>query len=432
MRLEAPQLSTPARRSGPFYGWYIVGSAFLANVAFSEQFNASFGVFLQQMGAETGWARSALVGAKTLSRFPEVLVLPFLGPMIDRYGGRRLMLVGALLYGGAMMALSQVQDIWQLYLFLGVLVPLGGAGFGGIVVGVAVSNWFVSRRGRAVGIAAMGTSFGTMVTPLAASALIEGWGWRQTWLVLGLSAFILVIPAMILIRRRPEDLGMHPDGIGPEDAAIRLSAHERERRSDLLAADVRWTRRQLIGTPVLWLISIAWGVAGFALAGSQLHMVPFLQEQGYPLVLAAGAVSLRATLGLLGNPLVGYLAERVPIRLIASIQFVVAGLGVALWLLPPSPLSLLVGLLLVGLASGGSQVALELIWATFFGRLSLGTVRGMSFPIQAALTATGPITVSLLYDGSGSYQIGFTVMALVALLAAGLLLFARPPRQLAS
>lgn len=428
MQPESARPDAPApRKSGLFYGWYIVGSAFLANVAFSEQFSPSYGVFIYHMGQETGWGRTALAGVKTLARLPEAFLLPFLGPILDRYGARWLMLGGGIAYGLCLALVSTVTEIRQLYLYMGILVPIGGAFFGGVVPAVVVANWFVSRRGRALAIVAMGTSFGTMVTPLAVSAMIEAWNWRVAWIALGLISVLLVIPAVVFVRRRPEDVGLAPDGLDPSDAA-RL-APPRGQRAALLAADRTWSRREILRSRFLWVTAGAWGVLGFALASTHLHMIAFFQDLGHPLLFAAGAVSLRSAIALATNPLWGLTLDRTPPRMVASVLFVTTAAALAMWLLAPSAPALFAGLVLFGVTSGGTQVTAEVIWASHYGRLSLGAVRGIAFPIQTTVTSLGPLTLGLLYDFSGSYASSFALMAIACVLCAGLLHLVQPPKR---
>lgn len=406
----------------------MVAASFLANIAYSEQFSASYGVFIYHIGATTGWGRTVLAGAKTVGRITEALLAPFVGPLVDRYGARWLMVGGGIVFGIGFMLVATVDQLWQLYLYFGVLAPIGGVCLGGFVTTVAIANWFVSKRGRAIAIANMGMTFGTTLLPLLASAMIEGWGWRGAWFAMGVMILILTIPAGFLVRRRPEDLGLHPDGVAPGLTQLsNQSEAERRRREALLAADVRWSRRQVLRSPLMWIIVFSWGIAQFAMASTTLHMVPFFQDLGYSLLLAAGAVSLRSGIALVGNPVWGYVVERVPIKPVASLHFTLTGLGVAMWLLPPSDTTLLAGIVLFGLGASGSQIVSEIIWANFYGRVSLGTVRGIAYPVQTMFAALGPLIVGLLYDLSGSYQSSFAIMLAGCALSAALIQLARPP-----
>jgi MFS family permease len=314
---------------------------------------------------------------------------------------------------------------------MALLMPLGSVCLGGFVTTVVFSNWFVSKRGRAIGIVGMGTSVSTMLLPLASSAMIESWGWRTAWAVMGIGVMVLVIPAALFVRRRPEDIGLRPDGVdvAAEASPVRLTAVQERRRERLLAADVVWTRAEVLRSPTLWTMVFAWGIAWFSVAGTNLHMVAFFVDLHYPLAIAAAAVSLRSAVALVANPMWGYLVERFPVKLMGSLQFTLAATGIAMWLLPPSPPTLIIGLILFGFGNGGSQVVAEVIWAEFFGRISLGTVRSVSYPLQTAFSALGPIVMGLMYDTSGSYQSSFIVMVAGSLLAAALVQLARPPRR---
>jgi MFS transporter, OFA family, oxalate/formate antiporter len=414
-----------------FYGWYIVAAGFLANIAYAEQFNATYGVFIQPVGAELGWSRTALAGVKTVSRIPEAAIAPFIGPLVDRYGSRWFIVVGGLIFGAGLMLASTIQEIWQLYLYMGILMPLGAAGLGGFVMTTTISNWFVSKRGRAVGIVGMGSFFSTMVLPPLASFIIENQGWRQAWFSMGVLALLLVIPAAVVVRRRPEDVGLTPDGVPPAEAQATpiLTQAEQTRREELLAADVIWTRREILRTPLMWCMVFAWGFSGFALSATNLHMVPYFLDLGYPITMAAGAVTLRATMAFLGSGIWGYLLDRLPIKLAASIQFGLIASGLALWLLPPGIPTILAGLFLMGSGVSGTQVAAETIWAGFYGRLSLGTARGVSYPIQTVMASLGPIVFGLIYDLLGSYQGAFGFTAVGCVISALLVQIAPRPRR---
>src|SRR5437773_5449620 len=148
-----------SERTGFFYGWYIVGAGFLANLAYSEQFAAAYGVFIYHLGTNMGWGRTLLAGVKTTGRLAEALAAPMIGVLVDRYGARWIMVGGGIASGFALMLAATVDEIWQLYIYIGLLAPLGGVCLGGFVTTVAVANWFVLRRGLAVAIATMGMSF---------------------------------------------------------------------------------------------------------------------------------------------------------------------------------------------------------------------------------------------------------------------------------
>ena len=423
----AVKAAGPAKRR-VFYGWYVVAAGFVANIAYAEQFSAPYGVFIQHIGASTGWSRTALAGVKTVGRLTEALLAPFIGPVIDRYGARWLMAAGGLVAGVALIVVAAVEELWQLYLLLGILAPLGGVCLGGFVVSVTIANWFIARRGRAIGLANMGMSFSATLLPLAASLLIELWGWRGAWIAMGVMTIVLAAPAAVIFRRRPEDLGLLPDGaLNPAPTSAPHSTQRPRHSGETPIGDVVWTQREVLRSQAMWVLVLSWGFTQFAMAGTVLHMVPFFQDLGYPLVLAAAALSLRSGIALAGTLVWGFALERLPLRPAASLQFILTGLGVGMWLLPASEWSLLAGIIFFGMGASGSQVVAELIWASYYGRLSLGTARGIAYPIQTVFAAVGPLVVGLLYDVSGSYRSSFAIMVVGCLTSAALIQLARHP-----
>jgi MFS family permease len=276
----------------------------------------------------------------------------------------------------------------------------------------------------------MGSSLATATMPLFGAFIIENWGWRQAWVVMGSIVLLLTLPAVILVRRRPEDLGMHPDGLEPGVVPSRPpSEREQRRRQQLLAADVVWTRRQVLRTPAFWIMVFSWGLAGLAVTATNLHLIPYVLDLGYPLVIAAGAVSVRATAMLIGAPIWGFAVDRVPIHAAACGQFICKALSMLLFLVTPTPVGLVVALLMYGIGNAGSSVVQETIWGNYYGRISLGTVRGIVYPLQTFLAAFGPLVMGLLYDLSGSYNSSWAFLSLGFVAAAILILQSRPPRH---
>lgn len=420
---------TPPKKKGIFYGWWVVASCFLANFGYAEQFNTSYGVFVAALSSDMGWARTALAGVASGGRLTEAVFSFFLGPVVDRHGTRWLIGLGGLVVAAAFVASALIGQVWQLYALKSVVMAAGAVCLGGFI-GVTVCNWFVVRRGRAVGILHMGSFLATGVMPLTAAAMIEAWGWRGAWLVMGLMVLVLTLPAVILVRRRPEDMGLHPDGIAPGEAAARpVSQREQRQREALLAADVVWTRAEVLRTPIFWICVFAWGLSVSAIAGTNLHLVPFFQELGYPLTIAAAALALRAASGLIGSPIWGLLLERAPLNVAASLPFACTGVALLLFVLVPTTTGFVIGLFVYGIGVSGNFVAQETIWANYFGRTSLGLVRSIANPPLIVFSATGPLALGLVYDLTGSYQLAWLGLAFGFGISAILVQFSKPPRH---
>jgi len=410
-----------------FYGWYIVAVALVAQfVAVGTQTYAST-VFLKPMTQDLGWTRSQFSAVQTVSTVVMGVVGFVIGALIDRRGPRRLMLIGGVVCGAALIATSRVEDLWQFYLARGVAQTIGNALLGSLVVNVTLSKWFIARRGMAVAIASSGVSLGgVLMTPLV-SAIIDQWGWRDAWVALGVMVWVLVLPSAMIMRRAPEDYGLHPDGMTPEQA---LTFSQAKRRLSSVS-EVQWTRHEAVRTKTIWLIIAAYGIANIGIGAMLLHMVPFLTDHGWTRSEAALLYSIQAWVALLSKPAWGVLMDRFHPRFLSAFGFVVAAIGVLAILAAAhsgSWIPLAAALALWGLGIGGSIPLQETVWANYFGRQHLGSIRSIAMPFSIIFGAGGPLLAGLLYDGSGSYTLAFILFAAFWLIGFVLILLARPPR----
>src|SRR5437879_3070049 len=197
-----------------FYGWYIVGAGFFANVASSFALASTLSIFLKPLTADLAVSR----GVFSLLRSGEGLigagVAPLVGQLVDRYGGRWLLAIGAVIVGDGYLLLGQVESFTQFVVVRLTFVTLGDAMMGSMVVNIIIAQWFLRRRGRALAFSSMGIGFAKVCMPIVAASLIVWLGWRQTWMVFGLVTLVLgVVPALLFMRRSPEEMGLLPDGI---------------------------------------------------------------------------------------------------------------------------------------------------------------------------------------------------------------------------
>jgi MFS family permease len=402
-------------------------AAICANFAYAEQYNSSYGIFVRAVGNDMGWSRSVMSGVQTIGRLPEVFLPVLLGPVVDRHGARWLVGAGGLVVGGAFMTLALIQEVWQLYLIRGFITAAGSVGLG-TFLGITVSNWFVAKRGRALGFLSMGNAAANGVMPLLAAWLVEQWGWRVAWFWLGVLVMLLVVPAMICFRRRPEDVGLHPDGVDPgADEQQPRSAREQRQRAELLAADVVWTRGQILRQPTFWFVSFAFGISYFALSATNLHLIPFLNDLGYALTIAAAAIGLRAMIGFVGSPGWGFALERISLRYLVAVPFIFQALAMLPFLLLPTTEGLILAMVLYGIGYAGTIVMAEFVWAYYFGRLSLGAVRSVYLPINQFLGAVGPLVAALMFDHFHTYDQVWVLLIVGFAMAAVLVQLARRP-----
>jgi len=403
-----------------YYGWYIVAVAFVASMMSSGVQAYTLGVFLKPMTEDLSWTRTDISIGQTVSTVVTGLLAFVVGPLLDRRGGRGLMVAGAFIGGLGFMALGSMQELWQYYVIRGGLITVGSVGMGALVVNVAVSNWFVRMRGRAVAISAMGISVSALVLPTLSTSLMNTYGWRTAWVIIGGAIWVVVIPlAWLLMRRRPEDYGLYPDGdIDPPGRTAQRVEQ---------AGDDVWTRSEVVRTRTLWMLIATFGLGQMGLGAVLLHLIPYLTDTGFSPGEAARGFGMIGAAGLLSKPLWGFGLERMPTRLLAAGEFLLMGLGIALTLVVTGTLAMYVAIFVIGLGIGGVVTVQEVVWANYFGRLSLGTVRGVGRPFTIVSSAGGPVFAGAAYDIGGSYEPAFVVFIGTYLFAALLILVTPRP-----
>ena len=416
-------LATVLARRRLYYGWYIVAVAFLVNFV-SLGINASaVGVFIKPMTEELGWSRGFFSLAVTLGSLIAAPLALAIGPIVDRRGARGMMLLGGFVIGAGTIALGFVHAQWQFLLLRTVLAPLAMAGLGQLATQVTVSNWFIKKRGRALGITIAGSPAGGMVTVLLATYLISALDWRRAWMVLGVVAWALILPATaIFMKRRPEDLGLLPDGEPPDIGA--------GPQKPAPPPEVTWTRREAMRTPALWLLAFGFPLGFLAATTLTQHLIPYLTDIHLSRETAAFMMTLIFVTSMAVKPIAGIVAERVPPKHILAYMYALLGAGIGLLLMVgANKVALYFIVTFLGTAWGGIVVLQALLWANYFGRPSLGLVQSLAMPVSAALSPLGPVLAGYVWDITGSYRVIFTAYIAAEALAVVLVLLARPPRK---
>jgi len=413
-----------------FYGWYIVGVGILVNIAGTFAFSSTLSIFLKPITEELGVSRGAFSLIRTFEIGVAAFVVPLLGPWIDRHGGRGVLVLGVLMEGTGMLLSSLVQSFWQFVVVRCSLVIAGEALLGSLVINVTIAQWFVRKRGRAMGIANLGTGVAKLSIPLAAASLFVGVGWRSTWAIFGIVAPLLVVaPALLFVRRKPEDMGLRPDGDPPllnENERITSPSVAAQRTSLEGAA---WTRSQALRLPTFWLLVITFGIASVGIAGLNLHIFSYVTDIGYSPVVAASFMSTIAFTQLGSTLAWGMLADKFDIRIVSCVQFLIQGVGLITAITSQQIQQTYVGFFLYGTGLAGSFVLREVIWANFFGRHSLGTVRGLSLFFSNLFAASGAPFFGFLHDRTGSYDLSFAIFAGALFTSACLILLVKRPQE---
>ena len=426
----SPLLEQPVKRKPLFYGWVVVFVGFLAHIASAFSISSTLAVFLKPLSADLGISR----GTFSLIRSGEILIgaaaAPVVGTLIDRFGGRWLMAAGGLISGAGFICLGQARDFTQFMLVRWLLISPGDSLMGSMVVNVSIARWFVRMRGRALAIAGMGHGLAKVCMPMAAATLMLYVGWRGSWVVFGFFALLLVVaPALLFMRRSPEEMGLLADG-GPVEVRETAIKPPKRRYAKRTGADnVEWSRGEALRTPVFWLIASTFGVAQIGVTGLNLHVFSYVTDKGHPTLVAASVMSIIAVMQF-STPIVwGMLADRMDNGILNMAKCALQGTGLLLALSLPGMAPLYAGFFIYGIGMGGTAILAETIWADFFGRISLGKIRGMGSLVTSLFSAGGPPFFGLLFDYTESYYLSFSIFIGMLFVSAVLSLCLRPPTK---
>ena len=410
-----------------FYGWYLVGVSLISGAFQTGVGIWGVSVFVSPMEDELGWSRTSFMLALTIRTALTGLLSPAVGPWRDTKNGPRvLMLVGSIIMGTSLIALKYVDNLWQFYLFFGVFGSIGALGSGGILTQTILPKWFIRRRGKALGIASMGGGMGPLFFPIGILALVTWLGWRDAWFVLGMLALVLLVPMSFLVKTRPEDMGLLPDGseetMEPEETTINPEVTRREGR------EFSFTGKQALNTSAFWLIIFAFALGGLGQQGFQSNWLPYLEGKGISASTGAWAITVYGVCSVSARIIWGTLADKKSIRHLIVIQSLLTATSVLVLIYVLGPIMLFFFVIFFGLTMGGSFILRPLIVANYFGREHIGAITGYMRPFQALTGAIGPVAVAAAYDAQGSYFLSFMVVAIGYAFTGAVIGLAAPPK----
>jgi len=428
---EGPPTRNPkpeTRNPRLYYGWVIVAVAALVSLSEVAIFNPVLSLFIPPMSGELGWSRTAISLAATIAAFASGLAGPVFGPIVDRWGPRVLYTFGSVATSLSLLALAFVSSLWQFYLLFlpGRLFSQWATNAGNPVI---VANWFIRQRGRAIGITTLGTRAGMALVPPAAQWVMDRVGWRATWQFLGVFTLVTaVLPSALLLRRRPEEMGLAPDGaVATAPVGEKVPAGSSAEPADPF--EVNWRPKEAIRTAAFWLV-LAVQCQSYLVGGAlNLHHIPHYIAQGLPASEAVLALTAFAILSGVGGVLFALAAERFGVRTTLSLALLWGSLSLfVMRQVETLPLAF-VASSLYGFGFGGMRSLGNLVWSDYFGRRSGGAIRGLTFPAEMAANSLGPLSGGIVFDLTGSYQAALLVYGLLGVSASLFMLTARPPRR---
>ncbi len=423
-------MTDPRQPTGPvsrlarlpfFYGWVVIGTAFIT-MAIGVNARTAFSLLFPPILDEFGWTRGAVAGVFSAGFIASMVFAPITGILLDKYGPRWMMPVGAILTAIGLALATVSTEPWHFYVALGAFVVAGSVFIAYIGHGIFLPNWFARKRGLAIGIAFSGVGIGAIFIFPFLQTLIESAGWREACWALAALLIVVVVPLNIVFQRhRPEDIGLRPDGdTDASDAVRHANGGTPNNIVDRDWTETDWTVRLAIRTARFWWLAVGFFCALFVWYAIQVHQTKYLIESGYDSTLAAFALGLVALFGVAGQISIGHFSDRLGREWGWTISL--SGYAICYVLLvaiESNPSQLLLYLMV------GTQGMMGYGLAAMFGAISIEIFQGRHYgaifgTLNAASTlgaATGPWVFGLTYDLTGSYAPAFWLAAALSLLS---------------
>jgi len=394
-----------------FYGWRVVSGAFIAQMFVLGFFTYSASLMVAPVRAEFGASLEQVMYSLAAGTFLGLLITPVAGIMIDKFPVRGLMVVGSILYCAGLWALANTGSITQYVIVFGVTMAIANAFAGSICSSTVISRWFTVSRGRALGVAALGTSVGGIIVPKLISSMLEESGWRDALEQLAMwSAFIMVPIVVLTIRGKPADVGMSPESTGAASAP--------NPESDQVVS-----LKQILTNPGYWFLGLSLGILFSAYSAILANISPYAIHLGQTEAKAAQLIMAIAITGIIGKLAFGVAADKFSLKagLWVAQGLVIAGL-VILSLEKSSYLYMLLASSALGLAAGGMLPIWGSMIVHIFGLANYGKAMGLMTPLITLCILPGYALIGRLFDSSGSYAsalmffAGAMVIALILLI----------------
>lgn len=404
-----------------FYGWHLVGvSLFMLTLSSLVSFQG-VGIFMVALERQFGWSRTVLSGAFSLTRVQGAALGPVEGALIDRFGPRRMVIVGFSIMGLGFVLFSFVESVWQFYMAF-IVISLG-AGLGGwLAMIAAVTNWFIRHRALALSIAMSGTHFGGFLVPILALG-IESYGFEKVALGIGIILLVIALPVGRLVRNSPEEYGLLPDGdhMNPEPGETTPPKVPTD-------SEPKFTTREALRTRAFWFITMAHIASAVPIVTLSIHLVPKLTDIGLSLSMAGVVVAISTAIALPVQFLSGYMGDRFPKPPLIFGFLTLQAVALVVLALAQGLFGAFLFAVLFGVAFGGRMPLLFSIRGEYFGRKSFATIMGMSQLPSNLLMIGAPLFAGYMFDKTQSYFVPFTTFAAFTFLGATLILFAKKPK----
>jgi MFS family permease len=392
------------RFSNVFYGYYIIAT-FIVILAFIHGLHSSYGIFFNSLLEEFQCSRTAISGAHSVGFLVGGFAAIILGRLSDRIGPRIILTIAGIVSGLGYFLMSQMTSLWQLYLFYGLIVNIWPMA-SDVIALTTVARWFVKHRGFASGLVKAGTGIGMMIVPILGSYLISAQGWRTTYLIISILVVTCVVPLSQFLRRDPSLKGLTPYGVVQGQS------------SDLIKGGFSF--REALHTKQFWMLCVTMFTCWFCANSLLVHLTPHAVDSGFSPSMAARLVSIIGGTSIAGRVGVATLGDKIGLRKAMLGCFVLTLLMLTWLCFSTEYWQLALFAFLYGFGHGGFFALISPLLAEMFGTKALGSLFGIVTFCATIGGATGPLTLGMIFDNTGSYRIAFLI--LIAVIAVGFFL----------
>jgi MFS family permease len=392
-----------------YYGWLIVAVVFVT-MGIGVNARTAFSLLFPPILDEFGWERGVTAGAFSFGFLVSAALSPSLGRLMDRRGPRLVVEIGVLLIASGLLLATWVREPWHLYATLGVLVGGGSVCLGYTGQALFLPNWFVRRRGLAMSLAFSGVGVGSIVLLPWLQTLIGRYGWRTACVAMGVLALVLLVPLNLLLRRRPQDLGLEPDGDRAPSAVGVASRPSNVVDAAWVAVD--WTLARALATSRFWWIALGYFTGLYSWYAVQVHQTRYLIEIGFSPTDAAWALGVVSLAGIPGQIALGHLSDRVGrewVWMVGGVGFALCYASLLLLAHAPTPALLYFMVVTQGMLGYGLTSVVGAIPAEIFQGQHYGSIFGTLMLASIAGGAAGPWVTGALFDATGSYTLAFEI-----------------------
>jgi sugar phosphate permease len=406
-----------------YYGWFIVGGAALSQVAIVGFFSYAFSLLVLPLQTSFDVSRTEVMYTMSFTTILGLFLAPVIGFMADKYSIRWLMVSGAVIFGGGLFALSMTQTLLQFALIFAFVMALSNQLLGPLCGSATISRWFTTNRGKALGLAATGSSLGGMLLPaLFAIWLGDNGNWRSALQNLSYVVLLTVLPYLLIFMR---DFSENKPSDNVATTANTSSDNEPQPASE----QHEYTLKSIVKHPGYWIVGITLALLFSTYSALLANLTPYLSGQSLDKSTAAQVIMMLAIAGLAGKILFGYAADKINLRLALSITQAAVIAGLVLLATGPSYVVICVAIIILGLSTGGMLPVWGALLAAIFGTASYGRVMGLMMPLIVLIVMPGYSLAGYLFDQTGSYSSCFYIFSAVIALSMPLMVLLKIPAE---